>query len=127
MQPNKQPEKRFQILWKERKSQIFPFWLRVKIQAHIFNSISVKRIKIGWLLLATGLFLFVSLAGNAMPPMPKWLGEITHVAYTDLGHARWRRFTLVPGGAELKAEPAAQGKVATVPPLQIRAMGVAEK
>ena len=40
---------------------------------------------------------------------------------------RWRRFTLVPGGTELKAETTPQGKVVAVPPLQIHAMVVAEE
>ncbi|MEI7808521.1 MAG: hypothetical protein WCJ07_08555, partial [Verrucomicrobiota bacterium] len=40
---------------------------------------------------------------------------------------RWRRFTLVPGGTELKGETTPQGKVVTVPPLKIHAMVVAEE
>lgn len=41
--------------------------------------------------------------------------------------SRWQRFTLVPGGTELKAEITPQGRTVTLPPLQIHALVVAEK
>ncbi len=40
---------------------------------------------------------------------------------------RWKKFTLIPGGTELKAEDTPQGRVVTVPPLPIHAMVVAEE
>ena len=45
--------------------------------------------KTHWALIASSLLAFVGFAETGAPPPPKWLGEITRVAYTDLGNARF--------------------------------------
>jgi hypothetical protein len=45
--------------------------------------------KIQHALLCAGALAAASLAQEPAPPTPKWLGDITRVAYTDLGNARF--------------------------------------
>ena len=45
--------------------------------------------KIRHALLCAGVLAAASLAQEPAPPTPKWLGDITRVAYTDLGNARF--------------------------------------